>query len=46
MVIGPGSVVQGTLNFEREVELYVSDTATIGAVEGAKVVRFSGERPP
>jgi len=46
VVIGPGSIVQGTLKFEGEVELYVSDTATIGAVEGAKVVRFSGERPP
>jgi hypothetical protein len=45
IVIGPGAVVQGTLKFEREVELYVSDTATIGPVEGAKAVRFSGEAP-
>ena len=45
IVIGPGAVVQGTLKFEREVKLYVSDTATIGPVEGAKVIRFSGERP-
>lgn len=45
IVIGPGAVVQGTLRFEREVELYVSDTATIGPVEGAEVVRFSGASP-
>jgi DUF4097 and DUF4098 domain-containing protein YvlB len=46
VVIGPGSVVRGTLRFEREVKLYVSDRATIGRVEGATAVRFSGEHPP
>lgn len=45
VVIGPGAVVQGTLKFEREVHLYVSDRATIGPVEGAMVVKFSGETP-
>lgn len=46
VVIGPGSVVKGTLNFERDVELYVSDRATIGAVTGATPIKFSGDRPP
>jgi cytoskeletal protein CcmA (bactofilin family) len=46
IVIGPGSVVKGTLKFERPVELYVSDRATIGAVEGATPIKFSGDRPP
>jgi DUF4097 and DUF4098 domain-containing protein YvlB len=46
IVIGPGAVVKGTLRFEREVELYVSDKATIGPVEGAKAVKFSGAEPP
>jgi hypothetical protein len=46
IVIGPGSVVSGTLNFERPVKLYVSDKATIGSVQGATVVRYSGERLP
>jgi cytoskeletal protein CcmA (bactofilin family) len=46
VVIGPGSVVKGTLRFEREVRLYVSDRATIGPVEGATAIRFTGERPP
>ncbi len=46
VVIGPGSVVGGTLRFERKVNLYVSDRAMIGRVEGATAVRFSGDRPP
>ncbi len=46
VVIGPGSVVKGTLRFERPVELYVSDRATIGPVEGATPVKFTGDHPP
>ena len=45
VVIGPRAVVQGTLVFEREVELYVSDTARIGEVKGATPIKFSGENP-
>jgi DUF4097 and DUF4098 domain-containing protein YvlB len=45
VVIGPGSVLGGTLNFERPVQLYVSDRATIGRVEGATAIRFSGDHP-
>jgi cytoskeletal protein CcmA (bactofilin family) len=45
VVIAPGSVVGGTLSFERKVNLYVSDRATIGRVAGATAVRFSGDRP-
>jgi hypothetical protein len=46
IVIGPGAVVNGELRFERKVELYVSDRATIGPVVGATAVRYSGEAPP
>ncbi|HTV79371.1 MAG TPA: hypothetical protein VMF03_14020 [Steroidobacteraceae bacterium] len=46
VVVGPGAVVEGPLRFERAVRLYVSDTATIGPVQGATAVRFSGEHPP
>jgi DUF4097 and DUF4098 domain-containing protein YvlB len=46
IVVGPGSRVGGTLNFERKVSLYVSDQATIGPVQGATAVKYSGERPP
>lgn len=46
IVIGPGSVVKGSLKFERAVKLYVSDRATIGPVEGATPISFSGARPP
>ena len=45
VVIAPGSVVKGTLRFDREVHLYVSDRATIGAVEGATVNKFTGDEP-
>lgn len=44
--IGPGAVVEGTLRFDRKVELFVSDRATIGRVEGADPVKFSGDHPP
>lgn len=46
VVVGPDAVVQGTLKFEHEVKLYVSDRARIGPVEGAKVIVYSGDRPP
>lgn len=43
--IGPRAVVDGTLEFRREVELYVSDSAKIGNVVGATAKKFGGERP-
>ena len=46
IVVGPGSHVGGTLNFERKVSLYVSEQATIGPVQGATAVKYSGARPP
>jgi hypothetical protein len=46
IIIRPGTVVKGTLHFERPVVLYVSNRATIGAVEGAEVRKFSGDNPP
>jgi DUF4097 and DUF4098 domain-containing protein YvlB len=46
IVIGPGAVVEGTMKFERPVKLYVSDTATIGTVEGATPEKFSGSDAP
>jgi hypothetical protein len=45
VIIEPGAIVQGTLRFRREVKLYVSDQATIGPVEGATVIKFSGPHP-
>jgi DUF4097 and DUF4098 domain-containing protein YvlB len=46
VVIGPKAVVSGSLTFRREVDLFVSDSATIGAVDGATAVKFSGDNPP
>jgi predicted acyltransferase (DUF342 family) len=49
VVIGPGSVVEGTIMLEREVMLYISESAEVGGVEGKMTmddaVRFSGDRP-
>lgn len=46
VVIGPDAIVKGTLKFEHEVKLYVSDRARIGPVEGARAIVYSGNRPP
>jgi len=46
IVIGPGAVVQGDLRFERPVQLYISDKATVGAITGATPIHFSGDNPP
>jgi DUF4097 and DUF4098 domain-containing protein YvlB len=45
IVIGPNATVEGTLDFEREVELFVHDTAKIGTVRGATAQKFSGLKP-
>jgi hypothetical protein len=49
ITIGPGSEVRGTVALEREVELFISETAKVGSVEGemsiSDAVRFSGESP-
>jgi cytoskeletal protein CcmA (bactofilin family) len=45
VVIGPHAVVVGTLDFRRDVQLDVSDTAQIGPVKGAKVNTFHGASP-
>ena len=49
LVIGPGSSVEGVIDLQREVELFISDTATVGGVTGEMTlddaVRFSGKRP-
>lgn len=45
VVIGPHAVVQGTLEFRRDVVLQVSDSAQIGPVKGATPVKFSGDQP-
>ncbi|MBS0373992.1 MAG: hypothetical protein JSR73_05400 [Proteobacteria bacterium] len=46
VVIGPGAVVGGELRFDREIDLFVSDKATVGTISGAQAVRFTGDAPP
>jgi len=49
VVIGPDSRVKGVIELEREVELYISETASVGGVKGVMdmddAVRFSGDKP-
>lgn len=46
VVIGPDAVVEGPLVFEREVRLYVHQSARIGPVTGATAQRYASARPP
>lgn len=46
IVVGPGASVAGELRFEREVHLFVSDKATVGAITGATAVSFTDDQPP
>jgi DUF4097 and DUF4098 domain-containing protein YvlB len=46
VVIGANAVVNGPLTFERDVELYVHESAKIGSVSGATAKRYSGANPP
>jgi hypothetical protein len=46
IVIGPDAVVDGALVFERDVVLYVHDSARIGSVRGATPKRYSAATPP
>ncbi len=41
IVIGPHAVVKGDLVFKRTVQLYVSDSATVGKIDGAKAIPFT-----
>lgn len=45
IVVGPGARIRGESVFERAVELYVHDSAEIGPVSGATVIRYSGSEP-
>ena len=49
IVIGPGSTVGGSIIVEREVKLFISESAEVGGVEGVMsmddAVRFEGEHP-
>jgi hypothetical protein len=49
ITIGPGSRVEGVIRVEREVKLFISESASVGGVEGVRslddAVRFSGNRP-
>jgi DUF4097 and DUF4098 domain-containing protein YvlB len=45
IVIGPDAVVDGPLQFDREVDLLVAPSAKIGQVTGAKPQPYAGQTP-
>ena len=46
IVIGPDAVVVGRLEFDREVVLYVHESARTGAISGATAIPYSTRRAP
>ncbi|TYT26684.1 hypothetical protein FZO89_10675 [Luteimonas viscosa] len=46
IIIGPDAVVEGELKFERDVTLYVHETARTGPVSGATATAYSSARAP
>lgn len=45
IVIGEGAQVRGPMIFDREVLLFVHETAEVGEITGAEAERFGGEPP-
>lgn len=45
VIVGPDSVVSGDIVLERETELYVHQSAKIGAVRGGSARPYSGDQP-
>jgi len=49
VIIGPNTSVAGDIRLEREVELFISDSAAVGGVKGElsmdDAIRFSGASP-
>lgn len=46
VVVGRNSIVEGELRFDREVRLYVHQTARIGKVTGATATRYNSDKAP
>ncbi|MEM7280049.1 MAG: hypothetical protein AAF438_00260 [Pseudomonadota bacterium] len=45
IIIGPNSSIAGELVFERDVKLYVHDSASVGRITGAEPISFSDDEP-
>ncbi len=49
VIVGPGSRIDGEVVAEREIELYISESAQVGGVRGEisidDAIRYSGDRP-
>ena len=46
IIVGPNAVVDGELQFEREVKLYVHKSARVGKITGATAVAYSTPTAP
>ena len=46
VIIGPHAVVEGALVFDRDVDLYVHDTARVGTIRGATAIPYSSDTAP
>jgi cytoskeletal protein CcmA (bactofilin family) len=45
IIIGPDTVIDGELDFERPVKLLIHDSASVGEIRGAEAVRYRGQTP-
>ena len=45
IILGRNVVVEGPIRIEREVQLYIHESARTGEISGAEPISFSGDRP-
>ena len=45
VVIGPKSVVKGSIIAHQDIKLYIHEDASVGKIDGAEAKYFSGDRP-
>lgn len=46
IIIGPHAIVEGSLVFDRDVDLYVHDTAHVGEIRGTTAIPYSSDTAP
>ena len=46
IIIGPHAIVEGPLVFDRDVDLYVHDTAHVGEIRGTTAIPYSSNTAP
>lgn len=46
IIIGPHAIVEGSLVFDRDVDLYVHDSAHVGEIRGTTAIPYSSDTAP